>query len=77
MEGLLSLEQMIIMFTYLIKTNTEGHVTSTFNVPFFNPNRKVEKIIDVLGRESKPKSNVPLFYIYDDGTVEKKIVVSD
>jgi len=33
------------------------------------------KITDVLGRESKEKSNVPLFYIYDDGTVERKIIV--
>jgi len=27
---------------------------------------------DVLGRETK---NEPLFYIYDDGTVEKKIII--
>jgi len=37
--------------------------------------RKLTKIIDILGRESKQKSNVPLFYIFEDGTVEKKIVV--
>jgi hypothetical protein len=29
----------------------------------------------VLGRESKEENNVPLFYIYDDGTVEKKIII--
>jgi hypothetical protein len=33
------------------------------------------KIIDILGRETKPTINLPLFYIYEDGTVEKKIVV--
>lgn len=33
------------------------------------------KIIDVLGRETKPQPNVPLFYIYDDGTVEKRIII--
>ena len=32
------------------------------------------KILDFLGRNSKEK-NQPLFYIYDDGTVEKKIVL--
>jgi hypothetical protein len=28
-----------------------------------------------LGRENKEKSNVHLFYIFDDGTVEKKIII--
>ena len=37
--------------------------------------RKLTKITDVLGRESKEKSNITLFYIYDDGTVKKKIIV--
>ena len=33
------------------------------------------KITDILGRETKEKKNTPLFYIYDDGTVEKKIII--
>ena len=37
--------------------------------------RALLKIIDILGRETKSAINSPLFYIYDDGTVEKKIVV--
>ncbi len=32
------------------------------------------KIIDIFGRETK-QINQPLFYIYDDGTVEKRIVI--
>ena len=40
-----------------------------------NTTKQLLKITDVLGRESKPKPNVPLFYRYDDGTVEKKIVI--
>jgi len=36
--------------------------------------RKLTKITDILGRENKAKSNVPLFYIFDDGTVKKKII---
>ena len=38
---------------------------------------KLIKITDVLGREKKQKNktNQPLFYIYDDGTVEKKIIL--
>ncbi len=37
--------------------------------------RKLIEIVDVLGRESKQLKNQPLFYIYDDGTVEKKIIL--
>ena len=33
------------------------------------------KITDILGRETNEKRNKLLFYIYDDGTVEKKIVI--
>ena len=36
---------------------------------------KFLKITDVLGNESEPKPNVTLFYRYDDGTVERKIVI--
>ena len=39
-----------------------------------NNNKKLIKITDVLGRESKVGGG-PLFYIYEDGTVEKKIIV--
>jgi len=38
-----------------------------------NNNRKLLKIVDALGHESKATTNMLLFYIYDDGTVEKKI----
>ena len=37
--------------------------------------RKLINIIDVLGKESTSRRNIPLFYIYDDGTVEKKIIL--
>ena len=33
------------------------------------------KVKDLLGRETKETKNKPLFYIYDDGTVEKRIVI--
>jgi hypothetical protein len=59
---------------YLVKTDGQGNVTSTFNIPI-NPNRKLEKVVDILGRETKGTKNQPLFYIYDDGIVEKKIVI--
>ncbi|MBT5749989.1 MAG: hypothetical protein HOI39_02560 [Flavobacteriales bacterium] len=36
--------------------------------------RKLLKITTILGQSTKPKPNTPIFYIYDDGTVEKKII---
>tara|TARA_B110000285_G_C14887227_1_gene496783 strand:- start:375 stop:686 length:312 start_codon:yes stop_codon:yes gene_type:complete len=38
-------------------------------------NRNVIKITDLLGQETPYRKNTPLFYIYDDGTVEKKIII--
>ena len=32
------------------------------------------KIIDIYGREVKKRSNIPLFYIYENGLVEKRII---
>ena len=40
-----------------------------------NENRKLLKIVDVLGREIQSRNNTPLFYIYDDGTAEKRITI--
>ena len=59
---------------YLIKTDGNGNVTSTFNIPIPSSNRKLEKVVDILGRETKPQPNIPFIEIYDDGTVEKKII---
>ena len=38
-------------------------------------NKKLVKVISVLGRETKEIKDDPLFYIYDDGTVNKRIVI--
>ena len=40
-----------------------------------NDNKQLIKIVDLLGRESKDLKSQPLFYIYDDGAVEKKIIL--
>jgi len=39
-----------------------------------NSDKKLIKIIDVLGRDIELSNNRLLLYIYDDGTVEKKII---
>jgi hypothetical protein len=37
--------------------------------------RKLIKIIDMMGRTTIATNNNPLFYIYDNGSVEKKIII--
>tara|TARA_B100000674_G_scaffold1549_1_gene1262 strand:+ start:9887 stop:12358 length:2472 start_codon:yes stop_codon:yes gene_type:complete len=37
--------------------------------------RKISKIINILGKEVNYKNNTILFYIYDDGTIQKKYLV--
>ncbi len=39
------------------------------------PKKQLLRIVDVLGRETNPKKDTPLFYIYSDGSVEKKIII--
>ena len=38
-------------------------------------NKQLLKVTDILGRETKGTKNEVFFYIYDDGTVEKRIVI--
>ena len=49
--------------------------SSTFVAEIENKGKKFIKIVDVLGRECLPKKNTTLFYIFDDGSVEKKIIL--
>ena len=58
--------------TNMLVSNVINHSTTAVN-ELVN-SKKVIKITDLLGRETK-QTNQPLFYIYDDGTVEKRIVI--
>jgi len=60
---------------FLIKTSGNGNTTSIFNMPTPNLNRKLEKVVDMLGRKTNPQPNNIIIEIYDDGSVKKKIVV--
>jgi len=51
------------------------HNCSSLNISENNSARELLKVTDLLGRETKGTKNQPLFYIYDDGTVEKKIII--
>ena len=56
-------------------TICNSDTNSTLIEENINEGRRILKVIDLLGRESKEIKNQPLFYIYDDGTVEKKIII--
>jgi len=69
----------------VVETDVNGCVGDTVFLPVFviisevdeeNPtSHKLKKVTDVLGRISEIQKNTTLFYIYDDGTVEKKIII--
>ena len=49
-------------------------VTAT-GVLDLNGKKEIVKLTNMLGQEIPYRKNTPLFYIYDDGTVEKRIVI--
>lgn len=62
-------------YIYLIKTDEDGIVLSTTEIPLPNPNRKLVKMVDISGKEiRKPQKNIPYIEIYDDGTTQKKMI---
>ena len=60
---------------FFSKYDINGLINPTAIINEHNLNKQLIQVIDILGRESKGLKNQPLFYIYDDGTVEKKIII--
>jgi hypothetical protein len=48
---------------------------SSVSIQEHTTNKELLKVTDLLGREAKGTKNEVLFYIYDDGTVEKRMVI--
>ena len=66
------------LWNFLSKFDINGLIAcnSTNQIDFDSVNSKsLIRVVDLLGRESKDFNSKPLFYIYDDGTVEKKIII--
>jgi hypothetical protein len=59
----------------ILDSTTVNAYTSTSVINIKNINKTLMKITNLLGRETKGTKNEVLFYIYDDGTVEKRIVI--
>jgi hypothetical protein len=53
----------------------KGIVVTSVGIDEHTTNKELLKVIDLLGRETKGSKNQPLFYIYNNGTVEKRIIV--
>ena len=64
---------------YIVFNNTAGSqtltVATTGIADIDNNKRKLVRVTDILGQETPYRRNTPLLYIFDNGTVEKKIVV--
>ena len=65
----------IVLSPYSINVALGNTVPLDIDFPTYKDKKKLLKIVDVLGREILPRSNIPLFYIYDGGVVEKKIII--
>ncbi len=71
--------------TYIITiSNSAGNSHSFYHDVYTNPtsikeikntNTTLIKVVDILGKKSTPQQKGLLLYIYDDGTVEKKILI--
>jgi len=61
-------------FYYNLEVEVPCENTTTEIVEFYS-NKTLTKIVDVLGRSVNATAKTPLFYIYDDGTVEKRIII--
>jgi len=62
-----------VFIDHFVLTETTEPLTTGINELNSN-NNQLLKIVDILGRESKSKKGL-LFYIYSDGTVEKKLII--
>ena len=56
-----------------LKLHVDAVISNTLEVELKGKN--LIKVVDILGRETKHKRNALLFYMYENGSVEKKIVV--
>tara|TARA_B100000959_G_C14801885_1_gene550095 strand:- start:10 stop:885 length:876 start_codon:yes stop_codon:yes gene_type:complete len=59
----------------IIIDTTNNNTGTNTSVDELRNDKNLVRIIDILGQETSYRKNTPLFYIYNDGTVEKRIVI--
>ena len=75
-SGNMDISASVEVWNFVSKFDINGLIdcNTTINQEINNfHNKKPLAITDMLGRNTNVLKNIPLFYIYDDGTVEKKI----
>ena len=68
-----TINQSILLDNFVLVETTEPLTTGINEAS--QQKKQLLKIVDILGKESQPNKKGLLFYIYSDGTVEKKIIV--
>jgi len=63
------------IWEFFNKYDINGLISTSTVINEITKDKLIVKITDILGRETNYKSNTPLFYIYDDHTVEKIIII--
>ncbi len=58
-----------------LNTHTSNCINTTTVEVLKSLKKSLVEVRDVLGRKTKTNNNQPLFYIYDDGKVEKRIII--
>ncbi len=62
-------------WTFINNNPGEDLNTPTAINNFVLEKKRLINVVDIIGRQSKGLKNQPLFYIYDDGSVEKRIIL--
>ena len=60
---------------YLIKTDDQGNITSNYEIQLSKPDRIIDKTVNILGQEVKPKNGQLFIEIFDNASFEKKIII--
>ena len=68
-DGDVVIEEEIWEFFTKMSLNTSTIIKENYS------NNKLIKVVDIFGRESTEKKNSILFFIYNDGVIEKKIIM--
>ena len=63
------------IWEFFDKYDINGLISTSTAIDEIIKDKRLVKITDLLGRETTYKSNTPLFYIYNDGTAEKRIII--
>jgi polyhydroxybutyrate depolymerase len=63
------------IWEFFNKYDINGVISTRTSLEENIKDKRISKITDILGRETNYISNTPLFYIYDDGTKEKIIII--